>query len=123
MCGDVTYKALNAFVLLAVLTLLLLVFVRKHRWSQNKRQRPSATAAHTTKAPTPFHRFSVGPALAISGGRFGLTLRSRQCVEQVAFGSNRDRHCEQSEAIQGNVGRPRSLGCFLWIASSLRSSQ
>jgi hypothetical protein len=32
---------------------------------------------------------------------------------QVAFGSNRNRHCERSEAIQGNVGRPRFLDCFV----------
>src|SRR5580692_7238258 len=34
---------------------------------------------------------------------------------RVAFRiwSNRDRHCERSEAIQGNVGRPRSLDCFV----------
>jgi hypothetical protein len=31
-------------------------------------------------------------------------------LEQIAFGSNRDRHCEQSEAIQGNVARPTAPG-------------
>ena len=34
-------------------------------------------------------------------------------LDRVAFGSTRDRHCERSEAIQGNVGRPRSLDCFV----------
>ena len=28
-------------------------------------------------------------------------------LERVAFGSNRDRHCERREAIQGNVGALR----------------
>jgi hypothetical protein len=39
--------------------------------------------------------------------------------KQIASGSNGDRHCERSEAIQGNVGRPTAF----WIAASLRSSR
>jgi hypothetical protein len=42
----------------------------------------------------------------------------RDELEQIAFGSNRDRHCERSEAIQGNVVPYGS-----WIAASLRSSR
>jgi hypothetical protein len=43
----------------------------------------------------------------------------RPPLESIAYASNRDRHCERSEAIQGNVGRPTAL----WIAASLRSSR
>jgi hypothetical protein len=31
-------------------------------------------------------------------------------LEQIAFGLNRNRHCERSEAIQGNVARPATPG-------------
>jgi hypothetical protein len=34
-------------------------------------------------------------------------------LAHIAFGSNRNRHCERSEAIQGNVRRARSLDCFV----------
>ena len=39
-------------------------------------------------------------------------LQRRQAglqLEQIAFGSNHDRHCERSEAIQGNAGRLATL--------------
>ena len=34
----------------------------------------------------------------------------RVILEQIALGSNHHRHCERSEAIQGNVGRPATPG-------------
>src|SRR3984957_8687682 len=42
-----------------------------------------------------------------------VALLAYEGLGQIVFGSNRDRHCERSEAIQGNVGRPRSLDCFV----------
>jgi hypothetical protein len=43
-------------------------------------------------------------------------------LEQTAFGSNRDRHCEQSGAKRSNPGERRALR-DPWIAASLRSSR
>jgi hypothetical protein len=60
--------------------------------------------------------FPVAPVQA--GDVISVALREsgfghRATLEQAAFGSNRDRHCERSEAIQGSVGRPWSLDCFV----------
>src|ERR1700722_874614 len=49
----------------------------------------------------------------LNAGELGAGLPAYRGVGQIVFGSNRDRHCERSEAIQGNVGRPRFLDCFV----------
>ena len=54
--------------------------------------------------------------LAMAVGRALEPHLPAGALAQIAFGLNRGRHCERSEAIQG-------ASFVLWIASSLRSSQ
>src|ERR1700733_828855 len=69
-----------------------------------KRMRPQGSSRRRKARSSSFSARPAQPlmkALGIGGsalqllGRFGI------------------RHCERSEAIQGNVGRPRSLDCFV----------
>ena len=65
----------------------------------------------------PAERISAAASLGL-----GSVQRPIQRLEQDAIRSNQHRHCERSEAIQGNVGRPRLLDRRVPPGSKARGS-